>query len=317
MVAGLVAMSHTPLLGKVPVDEEVASELDTVFDRLREFVSTFDPDITILLTPDHYNGFFYDMMPPFCLGTAAESIGDFGSAAGPLPVPEAVAAGLADYVLGSGIDLTISRAMKVDHGAVQPLEILFGSIDQQPVIPVFINGVAEPFTPMERIRRLGTAIGGFIRQREERILVVASGGLSHDPPVPRWDSATSTARASLLNGRAPTAEARSKRESNVFATAQAFTQGTSTIQDLNPMWDRTFMDRCRTGDLAALADYDVRDMTREAGHSSHETRTWLAGFAALVECGEYDTAIEYYRPIREYIAGFGVLASRQRPPLLQ
>ena len=32
--------------------------------------------------PDHYNGFFYRLMPPFCIGYAAESIGDYDSQVG-------------------------------------------------------------------------------------------------------------------------------------------------------------------------------------------------------------------------------------------
>ncbi|WP_052059952.1 3-carboxyethylcatechol 2,3-dioxygenase [Rhodococcoides fascians] len=312
MPTSLVAMSHTPLLGKVTVERDVESQLDTVFGLLRDFVADFEPDVTILFTPDHYNGFFYDIMPPFCVGTAAESIGDFGSPSGPLNVPESFAMDLTNHVLADGVDLTMSKAMKVDHGAVQPLELLFGSIDKHPVIPVFINGVAEPFTPMRRVKTLGESIGQFIQGRRERVLLVASGGLSHDPPVPRWHTATPTARAGLLNGRQPTPKARATREKNVMATAQAFAEGTATIQDLNPTWDRAFMDHCRTGDLSALAEYDWEQMTRDAGHSSHETRTWLAAFAALSTFGNYDTDVQYYRPIREYIAGFGAIAARPR-----
>ncbi|QII00278.1 3-carboxyethylcatechol 2,3-dioxygenase [Rhodococcoides fascians A21d2] len=310
MPTSLIAMSHTPLLGKVPVNQDVESELGAVFGLLRDFVADFEPDVTILFTPDHYNGFFYDIMPPFCVGTAAESIGDFDSPSGPLNVPETFAMDLTNHVLADGVDLTMSKAMKVDHGAVQPLELLFGTIDAHPVVPVFVNGVAEPFTPMHRVKNLGESIGRFVRRRQDRVLLVASGGLSHDPPVPRWHSAAPSARAGLLNGRQPTPMARATREANVMATAQKFAEGTATIQDLNPEWDRMFMDRCRTGDLSTLAGYDWEDMTRDAGHSSHETRTWLAAFAALSASGAYDTDVQYYRPIREYIAGFGAIAAR-------
>jgi 2,3-dihydroxyphenylpropionate 1,2-dioxygenase len=39
---------------------------------------------TPLLGPDHYNGFFDELMPPFCLGTAASAVGDDGTPAGAL-----------------------------------------------------------------------------------------------------------------------------------------------------------------------------------------------------------------------------------------
>ena len=49
--------------------------------------------------------------------------------------------------------------MQVDHGAVQPMEIVYGDITAKPFVPVFINSVAPPFTPVQRVRLLGEAIG--------------------------------------------------------------------------------------------------------------------------------------------------------------
>ena len=87
-------------------------------------------------------------MPPFCIGYAAESIGDYGSQAGRLDVPEDLARALAEAVIGDGIDLAVSLDMQVDHGAVQPMEIVYGDITAKPFVPIFINSVAPPFTPV-------------------------------------------------------------------------------------------------------------------------------------------------------------------------
>ena len=46
--------------------------------------------------------------------------------------------------------------------------------------------------------------------------------------------------------------------------------------------------------------------TSIAGHSAHEVRTWIAGYAALGAVGDYTVQFSYYRPIKEYIAGFGI-----------
>jgi len=35
-------------------------------------------------------------------------------------------------------------------------------------------------------------------------------------------------------------------------------------------------------------------------------RTWIAGYAALGAVGDYTVQFSYYRPIKEYIAGFGI-----------
>jgi 2,3-dihydroxyphenylpropionate 1,2-dioxygenase len=34
------------------------------------------------------SGFFYNVMPPFCIGAAGESLGDFGTTPGPIDIPE-------------------------------------------------------------------------------------------------------------------------------------------------------------------------------------------------------------------------------------
>lgn len=120
----------------------------------------------------------------------------------------------------------ISRRIPIDHGAVQPLEILFGDIAARRVVPVFVNGVAAPFTPMRRIRRMGTAVGEFVATLSgERVLLIGSGGLSHDPPVPRWETATDRQRADLLDGRDLAPDAREARRRRVIETARAFAAG--------------------------------------------------------------------------------------------
>ncbi|WP_068422001.1 3-carboxyethylcatechol 2,3-dioxygenase [Janibacter terrae] len=312
MSLSLVAMSHTPLLHRVEVDPQVRAEVDGAFEAVRAFVAEVDPELVITIGPDHYNGFFYDTMPPFCLGLGAYGLGDYDTASGALDVPTDIAEDLARHVQGEDIDLTISRAMGVDHGAVQPLEVIFGQIDTVPTIPVFVNGVAAPFVPMRRIRALGESIGRWAAGRPERILVIASGGLSHDPPVPQWATATPEVRAGLLDGRNPTPQARAAREQRVVDTAHAFAAGTAAILDLNPEWDAQFLRVCREGEVAAFDDYDTDEMAATAGNSSHEVRSWVTAFSALSAVGDYAVELEYYRPIREFIAGFGVMTARTK-----
>ena len=83
----LLAMSHSPLLEHAELDAEVSGELEAAFAEARRFVHDFDPDVIVNFAPDHYNGFFYRLMPPFCIGYAAESIGDYGSQSRPARRP--------------------------------------------------------------------------------------------------------------------------------------------------------------------------------------------------------------------------------------
>jgi 2,3-dihydroxyphenylpropionate 1,2-dioxygenase len=310
----LVATSHSPLLEHAELGAEVSTELEGAFDEARRFVADYDPDVVVSFAPDHYNGFFYRLMPPFCVGYAAESIGDYGSQAGRLDVPEDLARGIAEAAIDAGIDLAVSLDMQVDHGAVQPMEILFGDITAKPLVPVFVNSIAPPFTPVKRVRLLGEAIGRYLAGLDQKVLLIASGGLSHDPPAPRLATATSDQRKTLLGQGGPvTPEARQARQERVYAVARDFAAGTATIQDLAPEWDRELMEILAGGDLTPLDAWSPDEMTRIAGNSSHEVRTWIAAYAALGAAGPYSVRYSYYRPIRELIAGFGLTTVTSAP----
>jgi 2,3-dihydroxyphenylpropionate 1,2-dioxygenase len=303
----LLATSHSPLLEHADLPADITGELRDAFAHARAFVRDFDPDIVVNFGPDHYNGFFYRLMPSFCIGYAAESIGDYGSQAGRLNVPADLARGIAEAVIAEGIDLAVSLDMQVDHGAVQPMEIVYGDITAKPFVPIFINSVAPPFTPLARIRLLGEAVGRHLATLDQKVLLIASGGLSHDPPVPRLATATPDQRRMLMGEGGPlTPEAREARQRRVIDAAREFTAGTATIQDLAPDWDRELLRILASGDLSPIDAWDPDEMTRIAGHSSHEVRTWIAAHAALGAAGPYSVKFSYYRPIRELIAGFAL-----------
>ena len=307
MTLALLATSHSPLLEYADLPEDVSSELEDAFGEAKRFVRDFDPDVVVNLGPDHYNGFFYNLMPAFCIGYAATSIGDYGSQAGTLDVPEDLARGLAEAVISDGIDLAVSLDMEVDHGAVQPMEIVYGDITAKPFIPIFINSVAPPFTPLNRVRLLGEAIGRHLATLDKKVLLISSGGLSHDPPVPRLATATPEQRRALLGQAGPLSpDARAARQQRVIDAARDFAAGTATIQDLAPDWDRELLQILASGDLTPLDAWTPDEMTRIAGNSSHEVRTWIAGYAALGAAGNYSVQFSYYRPIRELIAGFAL-----------
>lgn len=306
MPLALCCVSHSPLLDLCEHDPDLTADVGTALAQAREFVAAYDPDVVVLFTPDHYNGFFYQLMPPFCLGYAASGVGDYGTAAGPLDVPRVIAEACAQSVLEAGIDLSISLSMEVDHGAMQPLEKLIGDVRAKPVVPIFINSVATPLGPIARVRLLGNAIGNFLATLGERVLIVGSGGLSHDPPVPTLASATGDAAERIISGRAMTAAQRQARTERVISAAYDFATGAENLRPLNPEWDRALLKLLRTANLEAVDSWSNEWIEDQAGGSAHEVRTWVAAYAALAAAGPYSVMSEYYRPIPEFITGFAV-----------
>lgn len=249
-------------------------------------------------------------MPPFCLGVGATAIGDFGSAAGELPVPTDLAEACAHAVMKSGIDLAVSYNMQVDHGFAQPLEFLLGGLDKVPVLPVFINGVATPLPGFQRTRLLGEAIGRFASSLNKRVLFLGSGGLSHQPPVPELAKADAHMRDRLLgSGKQLPENERELRQQRVISAAEKFVADQNTLHPLNPVWDNRFMSLLEQGRLQELDAVSNEELSVMAGKSTHEVKTWVAAFAAISAFGSWRSEGRYYRPIPEWIAGFGSLSA--------
>ncbi|SHE50438.1 2,3-dihydroxyphenylpropionate 1,2-dioxygenase [Lampropedia hyalina DSM 16112] len=311
MTARLQCLSHTPLVGHVDPAQDVLHEVRQTIAEARDWIATFDPELVVLFSPDHFNGFFYDTMPPFCIGMQAHAIGDFGTPAGPLNVPQELARDCVQALLEDGVDVAMSYTMQVDHGFSQPLDELLGAIDARPVIPVFINAVAAPLPTFARARVLGEAIGRFARSLNRRVLFVGSGGLSHQPPVPELATANEHIRDRLLgSGRnLPPAE-REARQQRVIHAALRFIEDQHSLHPLNPQWDRHFMELLSQGRFAELDALRNDEVSRLAGRSTHEVKTWVAAFAALSSFGAYETRAPYYRPIPEWIAGFGAIGAQ-------
>lgn len=313
MQALLQCLSHTPLKGFFDPDAAVVQEVAGMVANLRREVEAFDPEVIYVFWPDHLNGFFLDTMPQFCIGMAAESVGDYQTSAGPLNVPRELAEACANAVVDADIDLGFSYRMQVDHGCAQPLEELTGGLACYPVVPIFINSVAPPVVRMRRARLLGEAVGRFARERGQRALFIGSGGLSHNPPVPQVATATDpVVIEKLINNRNPSKEARDARQARTIAAAEAFTAGTSTLHPLNGEWDRRLMAQLAARDWAAIDTYRNADITAAAGGSAHEAKTWVAAAAAMdAACaGAWQAEARYYREIPEWIAGFGALTGR-------
>jgi 2,3-dihydroxyphenylpropionate 1,2-dioxygenase len=299
-------MSHSPLLNLPGPSRDLLDDINLALANAREFVREYDPELVVIFSPDHYNGFFYKLMPPFCIGIKAVGVGDFGTQAGPLNVPEDVATACATAVWDAGVDVALSASMDVDHGTVQPLQTLFGDAAARPVVPIFINSVATPLGPLKRVRALGEAVGHFVETLGKRVLLLGSGGLSHDPPVPTLATAPPGALDRIVHGQPMTAEQREARQVAVMEAAQRFAHGESKLAPLNPEWDHRLLAILDNGHIADVDGWSNEWIAHEAGNSAHEIRTWVAAFAALASQGAYQTRLRYYRPAPELIAGFAI-----------
>jgi 2,3-dihydroxyphenylpropionate 1,2-dioxygenase len=305
-IVGLVALSHSPFATMDPPSAPDAPGGRFLADaaRVSEAVSALEPDALVVIGPDHFHGNFYDAMPPFVLGVAeAEGFGDFDSRSGPLPVASALAWAIRDGLAEDGFDVALSYALTVDHGVVQGYDMVRGQADI-PLVPLVVNTAAPPLPSMPRCVALGRALGAAIRAATltpgngGRVLVVASGGLSHWLPSndPRDASVPSERRAAMIHGRQDVRAASAARESKVRA------MGGNPEARVNAAWDAWFLKQLTAGDPDPVAGLGDEVLEELAGSGGHEIRTWLIGSAAV----GLPLAWTSYEPVPEWITGMGI-----------
>jgi len=315
MTVKLICASHSPLMEFAsPAEQQQEQTVRKTFEKLAAEVKAYNPTLIIAFGPDHFNGFFYDLMPSFCVGIRATAAGDWNYGPGELNVPESTALSLIRRVLDEGVDVAYSYRMQADHGVTQPLHFLCdGQLSRYPTIPIFINGAAAPMPTTKRTLALGRAIGAFIKsinQENERILILGTGGLSHDPPTPQMGSAPPEVEEFLIAGRNPTTEARNARQAKIISVGQRLAAGDKSVAvPLNPEWDEQLLEKFKNADFTALEAMTEDEIRREGGRGGQEVRTWMAAFAALQTVGDYEMTLHCYEPISEWIAGFGIVSA--------
>ncbi len=308
MIVGAVCMSHSPLLDRNRAQSETEKRFDEAVKKAGNFVAGIEPTLAIVFYPDHINGFFYNLLPAFCVGIEGSAIGDYGTVAGKLDIPESVAMDCATFLLRSGIDVAISYRLTADHGAVQPLELLSATSGLTRMIPIFINCAAAPRASFARARALGQAVGQWAQKSGERVLIMGSGGLSHDPPVPALATATPDVRTRLIDGGTLSHGQRLMCQTRAQQEGINLAAGKSNLLPLNPEWDRSLLDAFSAGNLSVLDDIPEEEMTGIGGRGGHEVRTWVAALGAMGS--DYRSEVVFYEAINEWITGMGIMTAK-------
>ena len=305
----LVCMSHSPLMlvdELSPSDQAAASGFFGSLERSAKWISDYAPELVVMFAPDHFNGFFYDLMPSFCIGTQATSTRDWNMPQKALNVPTAIAERCIEHVRGRGIDVAVSRRMKCDHGFTVSLAKLFGDLDRPPLLPVFVNCAAHPRPTFERVRLLGEAIGDFTRGLGLRTVFIGSGGLSHDPPTPR-PGTPEPIPDRVIDRHTPSLEELDRRQARVVQNAKALVAGGGPLLEPDRGWDRDFLDRFLSQRFDLLDAYTDEEINQVAGFGGHEIRAWVAACAAMQATGEFDSRLDFYRVVPEWITGMAVV----------
>lgn len=249
IVAG-IGTSHVPSIGRAYDDrKQVEPVWKPLFDGYvpvkRWLQEEAKADVAIVVYNDHGTDFFFDKYPTFAIGAADEyEIGDEGF--GPRKLPPVP--GNADFswhiarsLIDDEFDMTVCQEMKVDHGLLVPLPLLWSHDPDWnvKVVPVVVNVLLHPLPKAARCFRLGQAIRRAVESYPEdlRVAIVGTGGMSHQ-----------------LHGE--------------------------RMGHMNSAWDNDFLDKLER-DPQALAKLTHKDIMEAAGAEAVELIMWLVMRGAM------------------------------------
>src|SRR6266550_8612688 len=223
------SLEHWPLIHRVltdgvPQPREIEKETPAVlqsyidrinlgFEALKKQLEAFKPDVLLVVGDDQGEVFTEANMPTYALFTCAEvhgsiNIGLIGEPEEENHVTLRCAADLALHLLGAlkreGFDVSESKELKplgrpkrgLGHAFTRPVVKVTPQLNV-PVIPLHVNCYFAPMPPARQCYELGLTIAQALKARPERVAIMASGGLSHDPRGPRagWIAGSSNSCA--------------------------------------------------------------------------------------------------------------------------
>jgi len=191
-----MALTHSPGLtgwfDRAP--EEQRREARRALDEMRDRLRAARPDVIVLFSNDHLLNWPINNTPEYTVGIGSEHVGpadwyDEWLALGKYRIPGHP--GIARYLVNEGarrrLALAYLREMQFDDGVSVPMHYLNpdGAI---PLVPVTMNCTVPPIPTPERAYQVGTTLRDMLGAYpgSERVAVVATGGLSHEPGGPRY-----------------------------------------------------------------------------------------------------------------------------------
>ncbi|MBI3707812.1 MAG: hypothetical protein HY246_09060 [Proteobacteria bacterium] len=196
-IVAIVALSHAPgLTGWLDrASASVQKNLLAGYAELGRLLRQAKPDVIIGVANDHLLNFPMHAIPDFCVGTASRWTGPAPWFQDWVNVPPYQVAGHPDLAktlvregAREGVNFAFADELLFDDNWSVPLRYLTPDYDI-PLVPIHMNCVIPPLPAPERCVEIGRTIAEIIRMRRpagERVAIMATGGLSHDPGGPKY-----------------------------------------------------------------------------------------------------------------------------------
>lgn len=189
------AVSHAPGQTGRPeaAPPEKKERIFGAWNELKRKLEASVPDLIVGISNDHFQNFFR-VQPSFCVGTGEAHMLPNESFAKKLRLDSRSVKGHVDFAWSlvntaseNGMDLAYSEELIFEDEFAIPKHFLDPS-DRIPLVPILTNCLNRNQPSPKRFYELGKIIAKTIQRRpaEEKVAVIGTGGLSHDPTGPNW-----------------------------------------------------------------------------------------------------------------------------------
>ena len=196
-LVGVFAASHAPGLTGWFDDAEVEQRERVLagYHALRDRLQAAAPSVVLMISNDHLLNFPVDAAPDFAVSLAAEHSGPepwFESWLNLAPYrvaghPE-LARALVREGSRAGVQIQPVDRLRFDDNFSVPLHLLTPELDV-PLVPMTMNCVVPPRPSPQLCFEVGGVFRRIVEEHlpaHERVAIVATGGLSHEPGGPRY-----------------------------------------------------------------------------------------------------------------------------------
>jgi 2,3-dihydroxyphenylpropionate 1,2-dioxygenase len=187
VLIGAFACAHTPQLLARPdtEDRDLVLRVHAAFSRVRDRLTALAPDALVVVAGDHVEAFFLDGVPAFAVYTGTACAGAFGRYRYRFDIHEPLARAIVEHGVEREFDLFYTQEAPLDYAFYVPLHFTMPDA-RVPIVPLHVNVYLPPQPTPGRCHAWGAALGAILRARPERVVLMASGGMSHYPGTERY-----------------------------------------------------------------------------------------------------------------------------------
>ena len=196
-IVAAMAMTHSPGLtgsfDRAPMQQQLLAKKAT--DEMRWRLEAAKPDVILAFSNDHLLNWPINNIPEFTVGIGDEHVGpadwydEWLGMTDKYRIPGN--AKLAKYIVNEGarrrIAFSYLRDMQFDDGFSVPMHYL-NPYNAIPLVPISMNCTVPPIPLPERAYQVGATLCEMVKAYPgaERVAVLGTGGLSHEPGGPRY-----------------------------------------------------------------------------------------------------------------------------------